>query len=145
MSETATQVETAAMPSDGAIYAGGVAAPGLEETYVPPAPPDAPPVARPPAVDMAELVRMVLSEVRDQVEAHIVDLMPKSTSYEVAKLALSPGDILVVKLAERMRAEARLRLQEHVRAIIPNGCTAMVLEPGSDVEIVRASAATSVA
>jgi hypothetical protein len=61
---------------------------------------------------------------------------PEWTQFAIAKLELKPGDIVVLKSADRISLETSLRLCDRFRTLVPNHNKVVVLER-IDIAVVR--------
>jgi len=56
-------------------------------------------------------------------------------AFEIAKLQLQHGDILVVKTDRPMSKEATDRTRKHLAGILPQGVTTMIIDRGVDLSM----------
>jgi hypothetical protein len=56
-------------------------------------------------------------------------------SIKVARL--EPGDVLVLKCQQAASKQAAASVMGHVRQLLPDGVTAMLLDGGMDIEVLR--------
>jgi hypothetical protein len=57
---------------------------------------------------------------------------------EVERLALGPGDMLIVKVPTRLNDEEFEELGNRIRAAIPEPTKILVFEGGTDISVLRA-------
>lgn len=60
---------------------------------------------------------------------------PQIESIKVARL--EPGDVLVFKCQQAVSMQVAARVLEHARQFLPDGVTAMLLDRGLDIEVLR--------
>ena len=60
---------------------------------------------------------------------------------DVRRLALQPGDVIVLSVPGRVTAEARYGISEKMRAVFP-GHACLVLEEGMDIGVIAAGEST---
>jgi len=56
-------------------------------------------------------------------------------AFEIAKLQLQHGDVLVVKTDRPMSNEATERVRKHLAGILPQGVKTMIIDRGVDLSI----------
>jgi hypothetical protein len=56
-------------------------------------------------------------------------------AFEIAKLQLTPGDVLVVKTDRPMSQDATERTRKHLTGILPQGVKTMIIDRGVDLSI----------
>jgi hypothetical protein len=54
--------------------------------------------------------------------------------YQIARLQLRPGDVLVLKIAQYLPMEAMKRIKDDLDRLVP-GIPAMVLDPNVDLSV----------
>lgn len=60
-------------------------------------------------------------------------------------MRLQPGDVLVIKVKDRLSLQQHEGLQGALSHIIPTGAKCMILDGGMDIDVLRATDATSIA
>lgn len=56
-------------------------------------------------------------------------------AFEIAKLQLKPGDVLVVKTDRPMSNEATDRTRKHLAGLLPQGVTTMIIDRGVNLSV----------
>ena len=59
----------------------------------------------------------------------------------IAKLELRPGDVLVIQPGFRVDNDTARRIVEWAKGILPEGAKCMVVEPGTDLTVIRRESA----
>jgi len=58
---------------------------------------------------------------------------------DVQKLELKPGDILVLKMADKIPLNFRKELKSYLSAILPKDIKVVILDPGMEFQIITPS------
>lgn len=58
---------------------------------------------------------------------------------EVERLALGPGDMVVIKVPVRLSDDEYAELSSQIRAVIPEPTKILVFEAGVDISVLRAT------
>lgn len=85
--------------------------------------------------------RRILSEqLRIAAERMIADMVPQVVDIGIQRLDVRPGDTVVVQIDHPLRWDARARAQDHMKAILPPGVSALLLERGANIKIIGGQA-----
>jgi hypothetical protein len=60
-----------------------------------------------------------------------------SIRFEIAKLNLRPGDVLVIRTMEHYSKEAMGHLVDNFKNLVPNGVKGIVLDSGIDLTVIH--------
>lgn len=60
-------------------------------------------------------------------------------SFEIAALRLQPGDVLVVKTDRPVSADAAERIRKHLKSILPQGVSTLVINPDIQLSVLSRS------
>ena len=61
--------------------------------------------------------------------------MAQPERFEIAKLQLAAGDVLVVRPSERVSTEVARHIREDVGAMVPTGVSVLVINPGVELSV----------
>lgn len=65
----------------------------------------------------------------------LLKMPEEELSFEIARLEMKPGDVLVVRPQRPVPAEAAMRIQSYVARALPN-TKILVIDPGMELSVV---------